>query len=236
MILESITYIEKILLDNYNIIAKVKLLAGEVDYNFKVVTEDNIYLLKICKPDVFEQEVQFQVALLDHLKNKKLSFEVPRVIDSIEGEKYFLQRFDDVDYIVRLHSWVPGVMLDDIRPRTKELYLSWGATCGTLSNCLLSFDHPGAYRFDKWNPIESLHSKRYLDYFENEELKELANYFWDVFEQNVIPAIGDFRSSVNYSDAHEQNLLLKDNYQHISGVIDFGDAIYAPTICELAIA
>ncbi len=236
MIIDTKTDIEKILLDNYNIIARVKPLAGEVDYNFKIISDENTYLLKICKPDVIEQEVKFQVALLDHLKNKKLSFEVPKIIDTIDGDKYFVQNFNNKNCIGRLHSWVSGIMLDDINPRTKDLYLSWGGTCGALSEILSSFDHPGAHRFDKWNPIESLHSKKYYDYFENEEQKELANYFWDVFEEHVIPTMDELRCSVNYSDAHEQNLLLKGDYRHVSGVIDFGDAIYAPTISELAIA
>ncbi|MGK0315333.1 MAG: 4-aminobutyrate aminotransferase-like enzyme/Ser/Thr protein kinase RdoA (MazF antagonist) [Saprospiraceae bacterium] len=236
MILDAMTDIENILLDNYNIIARVKRLAGEVDYNYKVDSDENTYLLKVCKPDVLEQEVQFQVALLDHLKNKDLSFEVPRIIGAVDGKKYFFKKINEERHIVRLHSWVSGVMLDNIKPRTKDLYLSWGNTCGTLTKCLSSFDHPGAHRFDKWNPIESLHSKKFINHLVNEEQKELAVYFWNIFDEFVTPAIGELRSSVNYSDAHEQNLLLKDDYRHISGVIDFGDAIYAPTICELAIA
>jgi 4-aminobutyrate aminotransferase-like enzyme/Ser/Thr protein kinase RdoA (MazF antagonist) len=236
MIIDTQTDIEKILVDKYNIKAIVNPLAGEVDYNFKVISDENTYLLKICRPDVNEQEVEFQVALLDHLQNKELLFEVPKIIDTINGDKYFVQDFDNKKCIVRLHSWVSGIMLDDINPRTKDLYFSWGATCGTLSKSLSSFDHPGAHRFDKWNPIESLYSKKYYDYFENVSQKELANYFWKVFEEHVIPVVGELRCSVNYSDAHEQNLLLTDDYRRVSGVIDFGDAIYAPTISELAIA
>ncbi|MFT4533949.1 MAG: 4-aminobutyrate aminotransferase-like enzyme/Ser/Thr protein kinase RdoA (MazF antagonist) [Saprospiraceae bacterium] len=236
MILKAISDIEKILLDNYNVIAVIKQLAGEADYNYKVISDTTTYLLKICKSDVLEEEVQFQVALLAHLNNKDLSFEVPMIINTSNGEKYILKIINDEKYIVRLHSWVSGVMLDEIIPRTKDLFISWGVTCGELSNSLSSFDHSGAHRFDKWNPIESLHSKKYIEYIENEAQKGLAIYFWNVFEEIVIPAIDDLRSSVNYSDAHEQNLLLKDDYRRISGVIDFGDAIYAPTICELAIA
>ena len=129
MIIDTQTDIEKILVDKYNIKAIVNPLAGEVDYNFKVISDENTYLLKICRPDVNEQEVEFQVALLDHLQNKELLFEVPKIIDTINGDKYFVQDFDNKKCIVRLHSWVSGIMLDDINPRTKDLYFSWGATC-----------------------------------------------------------------------------------------------------------
>ncbi len=228
--------IKQILFEHYNIKAEITSLAGEVDYNFKIKSSNSTYLLKICRPDVSELEVQFQLALLNHLKEGGIHFEVPVVLDTVNRVKYFFVTKDDETYIVRLHSWVEGTMLDDVNPRTRSLYKSWGATCGSLSKALSSFDHSGAHRFDKWNPIESLHSKKYLEFITDENHKKLAIYFWDIFEKSVLPVVDQLRSSVNYSDAHEHNLLLKDDYLKISGVIDFGDAIYSPTICELAIA
>ena len=60
MNLDAIIDIEKILVDSYNIIANLIPLAGEVDYNYKVVSDENTYLLKICKPDVLEQKFNFK--------------------------------------------------------------------------------------------------------------------------------------------------------------------------------
>ena len=228
--------VKYILLKYYGINGEINPLDGEVDYNFKVKTSNASYLLKICRPDVSELEVQFQIDLLSHIEKADISKITPIVLANIEGDKYFVINKNDDRYIIRLHSWVEGTMLDNINPRTLSLYRSWGATCGMLSRALSTFDHPGAHRFDKWNPIESLHSKQYLEYMDTESQKELAIYFWGVFENNVIPVVDQLRSSVNYSDAHEHNLLLNKDYEKIIGVIDFGDAVYGPTICELAIA
>ena len=225
--------------EHYNINCTIKPLAGYVDYNFLLQTEKNSnYLLKICKPDVNQKEIDFQIELLNYLNNKDVSFEIPVIIPTVKGEFSFTYQFEGADYIVRMHSWVGGKMLSDVNPRTAELYFSWGATCGELSAHLQGFDHQGAHRFDKWNPTESLYSKKYIDHFENQEKKDLANYFWAMFEDVVLPEIPFLRSSVNYSDAHEHNLLVAKEILNpqISGVIDFGDAVYAPTICELAIA
>ena len=92
MILIAISDIEKILLDNYSIIAKIQPLAGEADYNYKIVSAENTYLLKICKPEILEEEVQLQVALLDHLNKKEFSFEVPMMMDTLNGKKYFIKK------------------------------------------------------------------------------------------------------------------------------------------------
>ncbi len=226
----------KIISDFYNLASESSSLDGETDYNFKISSGMETYLLKICKPEVPEEEVQFQVALIDHIQKYNLSFDVPFIIPNKMGNSYFSLLIDGQTHLARLHSWVPGIVVDDIIPKSRSLYYSWGATCGELSLVLSEFDHEGAHRFDKWNPVESLYSKQYADYIKGDDRQALASYAWNVFESQVIPVLADLRCSVNYSDAHQHNLLVKLDHKTISGVIDFGDAIYAPTICELAIA
>ena len=217
----------------------IKPLAGDVDFNFLLKDGKNIkYLLKICKPDVSQEEIQFQIALLDYLKNKELSVDVPSIIPTLNGNSSFLFQLNGVQNAIRMHSWVEGRMLSDLNPRTVDLYNAWGEVCGELSSVLQNFDHPGAHRFDKWNPPESLYSRQYINDFDDPDKVGMAEYFWGLFEESVLPALPNLRKSINYSDAHEHNLLVDSNPLHprISGVIDFGDAIYSATICELAIA
>lgn len=232
-------FIQKIVKEKYGFECGVKPLAGDVDFNFLLELKDNSkYLLKISKPEVTEEEIQFQIALLNFLKEKNLSFEVPLVISTVNNQYSFSIQLNEVNYAVRLHSWVEGRMLSELNPRTTKIFHSWGEKCGELSDVLQGFDHSGAHRFDKWNPIESLYSKRYLKYIKNPDHVKIAEYFWDLFEELALPFLPKLRRSVNYSDAHENNLVIDhDPMNHqITGVIDFGDAIYAPTICELAIA
>jgi len=231
----KISEINRLLEDRYHISGDVKPLDGDVDYNFKIKTHDNTYLLKICRLGTKEDVVQFQVELLNYLKTKDFCFDVPSVLQAKDGSYYFLYDFGEGKMFVRMHSWVFGHMLGDVNPRTKELFLSWGETCGRLSLSLAGFDHKYAHRFERWNPTESLHSKNFLSYID-EDKQALANYFWDLFDEVVTPVKDTLRSSVNYSDAHEHNLLITNNYKKITGVIDFGDAVFGPTICELAIA
>ena len=235
----SYEIVQKIVSDNYHLDCHVKPLAGDVDINFLLNDQnDNKYLLKICKPEVSANEVDFQVKLLNFLNNKELSVDVPSVIPTSEGRSSFTYYNGSNAFIGRMHSWVEGRMLAEVNPRTSELFFSWGEVCGELSSKLQGFDHTAAHRFDKWNPIESAYSKKNLEFIASKEQKALAEYYWSIFEDELLPAVTTLRKSVNYSDAHEHNLLLKDSNERptISGVIDFGDAIYAPTICELAIA
>jgi len=215
----------------------LKRLQGEVDINYLIKAADtHRYLFKICKTDVPVEEVEFQVALLDWMKSKEVPFDLPEVIKTNSGDSFFTIKYQGQACIARLHSWVDGEMLGDLKHRSTSLLHSWGATCGHLSLSLKGFDHAGAHRSDKWNPVEVLDSKPYLSDIEDDSMRQLASHFFDLVEDEYLSRDFDLRHSVNYSDAHEHNLLLQDLNGKVTGVIDFGDAIYAPTICELAIA
>jgi len=231
--------IRQIVSKHYGFDCTVMSLDGDVDYNYKVQSEEgHIYILKICKPDVGQLQIEFQVALLQHLVENQLDLDIPKVITTKKGESFFSVSEDGQKHWVRMYSWVEGRLLAEIKPRTPALFRHWGMICGKLSQVLKTFDHPGAHRFDKWNPTEALHSKTYAKYFHDTEEQQLADYFWNLFESQALPKVKDLRHSVNYSDAHEHNLLVNEDHQNprITGIIDFGDAIYGATICELAIA
>jgi len=196
----------------------------------------NVVPSNIKRPDVPADEVAFQVALLDWMKSKQVPFELPEVIRTITGDPFFTCDHEGAQCIARLHSWVQGDMLGDLVHRPTSLLHSWGRTCGHLSESLQGFDHLGAHRSDKWNPVEVLDSKPYLTDIDDEARRNLATDFFSLVEDELFSRDLALRHSVNYSDAHEHNLLLQDLSGGVTGVIDFGDAIYAPTICELAIA
>ncbi len=209
-------------------------LAGEVDHNFRMVAENQQYLLKISRPETSSEDVVFQTALLDHLHRNGLKLDIPIVLPTKHDKPFGVTH--DLR-LVRLHSWVDGIMLADVNPMSERLLKSWGRSIGHLSTVLQDFDHPLAHRFYKWNPSEALHSKKYRDFLSAEQ-KDLADYFWDLFEREALPCLASFRKSVNYNDAHIHNLLCAGAppFEEVTGVIDFGDALFCETINELAIA
>ncbi|MCP9237644.1 aminotransferase class III-fold pyridoxal phosphate-dependent enzyme [Lewinella sp. JB7] len=205
--------------------AEARSLPGEVDQNYRVVATDGMpYVLKISPPGADPAAVDFQRAILNHLRASSLPFQIPAIVEEMSLPT------PDGNRQVRLHAWVDGRILDEVKPRTPALWQSWGATSGRLCAALADFDHPYAHRPYKWDPVRAPTARPLLQYLSNSE-KMLAEYFFD--RQELLDTAG-LRRSVNYNDAHEHNLLVRDG--RVSGVIDFGDAVYTATICELAIA
>ena len=220
----------------YGITAHARKLPGEEDINFYLkAIDEKEYTLKVSRPGVEEQIVQFQTAILKHLAGQDITLSTPEVIQSNQGLDYIVL---EGQRLLRVQKWVPGRMVVDVNPRSSELLSSWGKAAGLLSRHLQGFDHPAGHRFYKWNPSETLFSKKYHAYFQQTEEVAIADYFWDLFTNQALPHLDQLRKSINYNDAHEHNLLCNYNLKDpcVTGVIDFGDALYTETINELAIA
>lgn len=227
---------ESLALQHYGIKGKAKKLPGEVDFNFHLKADNGrAYTLKISRPNADLESILFQHAVISHLQASKFPLQLPTLVLTASGDEYILI---EETRVLRLHHWVDGRMVSEVNPRSPQLLEGWGTVCGLLSRHLSNFDHPAAHRSYKWNPSEALKSKTYREYIPDESQLALVDYFWDLFETQTFPVLTGLRKSVNYNDAHEHNLLtsFEGQFAHISGIIDFGDALYTETINELAIA
>ena len=232
----NIKTLAEIVENQYGLIGHWKPLPGEEDHNFLLTAKDQKkYTVKVSRENVDPLSIEFQASIMKHLKIAAIPYDFPEIVGTLSASDFITLNNNQ---FLRIQKWVEGRMLGDINPMSHKVLLDWGKLVGSLSNALKGFDHPGAHRFYKWNPAETLHSKKLAKHFENQSQRNLANYFWDLFESSVLPQLSDLRKSVNYNDAHEMNLLVNEDLKNpaLSGIIDFGDALYCETISELAIA
>lgn len=227
-------------LQHYGLTAAITPLAGEVDFNFQLKTSDNQqYVLKISRPDEAIESLDFQSEILNHLATKQLPIHLPKSVKALNGaSRITIADKQGRPRQMRLQTWVAGRMVVDINPHTPALLESLGKACGYLSKGLADFDHPYAHRFYKWDPSQTLHSRELQQYMAGEEQQDLADYFWNLFKEKALPILPQLPKSINHNDLHDYNTLGSDDLTHpaITGVIDFGDALYTQTVNELAIA
>ena len=205
---------------------RIVALPGETNDNYRLVTNGgNEFLLKVSVPNGERED--FHRSLLAHLQAATLPFAVPQLLeqttsDTPRGPRTF-----------RRYIWIPGRVIAERNPRTPTLLRSWGTTCGYLCRALADFVHPLAPHDFVWDPLRVTRGTFTLEGLKQNQ-KILAEYFTAFIRQHDFT---DLRRSINYNDAHELNLLVaSDDGDRISGVIDFDDACYTATVCELAIA
>ena len=212
-------------------------LPGELDFNFKIKSKNESYILKISRPNIDKNYIDFQQQLLNHISTHQKSILSPKVIPDIDGNK-LSQITDEAGNIrfVRLLSWIDGRIWSSVNPQKEDLLFSLGEQAGNLTKAFEGFDHPVAHRKMEWDLAQALWTKEYLHLFPAKQ-QELLTHFLNRFNK-IQPVYNTLRKGVVHNDANDNNIIVSKDLidPQVIAIIDYGDAIYTQIINDLAIA
>ena len=222
---------------HWNTDAPLTPLDGEYDLNFRV---GDAAVLKIMRAGCDPAFVEMQVAALKHLVGGQGACLVPTIVTTHDGRA--MARLNDVDGQDRL-AWmisaIPGKPYALIRPQTLQLIEDVGRALGMLDVKLSDFDHPQLDREIKWNLCDPLWSRKHLALIEDREKNAALSSILDRFESACVPELAGLPMQAIHNDLNDYNIFCQtqaDGSQDLTGLIDFGDMIRAPAVCDLAIA
>lgn len=225
-----------LLAEHYGLSGTLSPLASERDQNFKVETPAGTFILKIVNAAEPQVESDFQTALLAHIDTHAGDLPVPHIRPTVTGAS--LARTtgaNGVSHRIRLVSWVDGQPLAET-DRSDAALESLGRMLGRFDAALKGFMHPGALRDLNWDIRKAGRSAERLHHVAAAEDRALLERFLARFA-SVAPRLATLRAAVIHNDANDWNVLVDPADQdRISGLIDFGDALHAPLIAEVAIA
>ena len=225
----------RILQDHYGITGDVHRLPGEIDFNFKVISHDVRYILKVSRPDFDLKYIDYQSSILNHLSKK--NYVAPVTIPAISGDLYTLIKDSEGrERVVRMLSWISGRMWSSVNPISESLLDSLGQKAGQLTNSLLDFENQIAHRKFEWDIANAGWTLNYLNLF-NTEQRKVISYFHDKFIKYT-KEYKKLRKSIVHNDVNDNNVVVSNNLREpeVHAIIDFGDAIYTQTINDLAIS
>ncbi|HEU4766595.1 MAG TPA: phosphotransferase, partial [Pyrinomonadaceae bacterium] len=126
--------------------ATVRVLPSERDQNFLLTNDGGEkFVLKIANALESRELLEAQNAVLDHL-GTRLSF-CPRVLPSLRGKSIESRS----NHLVRLVTYLPGVLLADAQPHSPALLRDLGRKLGQMDHALAGFDHPAVHRDFHWD-------------------------------------------------------------------------------------
>ncbi len=220
----------------YSITSEAIKLNGDEDENFKLIAENGTtYLLKISTTETSEEFLQYQTAILNHLEAKETSCLFSEVIKNNEGDVLTPISNAEGKRTARLLTWVPGRLWATVNPKTSKLRYSLGQKAGEITRALQDFQHPEAKREFDWNLSDSLWTQKYTDLFKDIE-KDMVSFFQKRFIE-INETYQSLPKSVVHNDVNDHNILVSENLKdpEVTGIIDFGDAVYTQTVNDLAI-
>jgi Ser/Thr protein kinase RdoA (MazF antagonist) len=163
---------------------------------------------------------------------------IPRVHMSVDGEAEVLVEIDEGQpRLVRMISFVPGLPVADVSLRTPALRRNMARCLARLGLALRGFFHPAAGHELLW---DLKHASRLRDLFihiEDDDRRALVTRYLDDFEQYALPVMPRLRGQVIHNDLNPNNVMVDEQtHEHVTGILDFGDMVYAPLINDLGVA
>lgn len=208
-------------------------LDGDVNYsNIKYCLQDNNgkqYILKIF-PDKDELRLAKEESIILNEIGKSLSFKVPQTIKTPDGNLFFSHQKGEA----KLLDYIEGEFIASV-PNTPELLFSLGEKIAELNLALQNIDSPLlASRRLFWDLQYASLSFHNTSLIKEPERRKLIKYYFDRFQQIVLPQQHQLRHSIIHGDLNDYNILIKDG--KIEGFLDFGDSSYSPMVNDIAIA
>ncbi|MGB8814039.1 MAG: phosphotransferase, partial [Paracoccaceae bacterium] len=175
---------------------------------------------------------QFQTMALLHLAATAADLPVPRVVHTLSGAT----EVGLPNGILRLLTYVEGTPLHSAQP-TAAQRRSMARMGASLARALRDFHHPAADHDLLWDIKQAARLRSLMPSIADPALQSLARRCLDTFDADVAPQLQSLRWQVVHNDLNPHNVLVDPtDADRISGVLDFGDMVHTPLICDVAVA
>ena len=225
----------KLAMDRYGLIdTTIEPLPSERDQNFHVITDGpESFVLKVSHKDESQASVELQEQVLNHLRARVTELVMPRVVPALSGDTLSTMRGpDEDDHLVRMVTFVPGQVWADVKPHSRDLLRSLGRALALVDSALSDFPATGAFGDLKWDLTRAGWIREYFHHLPAER-GELVERLFERYESHAVPRLASLPSGLLYNDANDHNVLVAGD--RVVSLIDFGDMVHGPRVCDLAI-
>ncbi len=218
---------------HYGLTGTLTPLTSERDLNHRLTTATGgSFVLKLSNPGEPGAMTAFQTAALNHVAARAPALPVPRVIPTLDGRTILPTPHG----ALRLLTWLDGSPLHATRPDPAQSH-AVGTALATLTAALQDFDHPAADHILLWDVRQTPRLAPLLPAIRDAALRAEATAFVARFATDIAPALARLPAQVVHADFNPHNLLVApDDPTRITGILDFGDMVRTPRICDLATA
>lgn len=220
---------------HYGISGEYTRLASERDDTFMLDSSDGRFVVKVANPAEDLASLVFQSNVLLFLETLGQSVPVPRQLRTRNGAPMGCLVHHGRPRQLRVLTWLDGEALYRFPPNPAQAGRI-GSTLGQLDALLTGFSGETPVAPMQWDVT---HVLDLADLAPNvdEQWRHLVTRTLEEFADRIIPVLSDLAWQVIHNDFNPHNVLVEPGQDRfVTGVIDFGDMVYAPRINDLAVA
>ena len=232
----SFRQIKEILKKQFGIQAfEILPLVGYANANYKVVdTTGKKYICKELEVTTIEAAYfNAESRIMEMLSGKFPGiYQIP--LKTNTGEYLYYEEKKNLQIGYRLLTWLDGTFLSE-EEHSPDVLNSFGKVLATmdleLQNFYMAEIKSRKIDWDLQNFMAITDKSKYIP---DPAKRKVVDHFILQFREFAQPKLHQLRNSIIHNDANDWNVLVQNN--QVSGIIDFGDMVYAPLIQELAVA
>ena len=218
----------------YGLTGPMEELGGE-NKNYLIKSKDGKrYVLKIADDVVTDEMLAFEAMVLEKIHTAGIGVEIPQVVPNQSGFDLVKFRIKDGSVIrARLHRFLPGIPWYKVGPLSPSHLYDLGILLAKLDVTLSQIEAPISHRTHPWDLSTASQHRTKVPLVKDPDRRRILEWMFHFYAASAKPNLVDLPHSVIHGDVNDENLLLQDN--QITGLLDFGDCLHNPTICELAV-
>ena len=135
---------------------ELTFLGGEVDRNYRLrAAGGSTYLVKVQTAVGDRTDLQWQEAILVHLRDKELGFAVPNIVPTVGGDLHVPFELGPDGGLLRVLDWISGTELGRVDEHSPSLLRELGAAAATTTAALKGFSAPSLHATHHWDLTRS---------------------------------------------------------------------------------
>ena len=229
----------------FGVTGELVRLNGEYDTNIGILDQNKIIAIaKIAAPDCSIAHVEMQIAALTHIAKASPDVPIPRIISASDGRSYHMAvDTDGKDRLIWMMTGLQGRPLAEMHPHSALLSDEIGYMCGSVTAALVDFKHPELSRDMKWDLTCADWVYPHISVLDDVDDRHIVGAIIEDYRTHISDALAKRPKTAIHNDPNDYNLLVMPGMDPVSmvpkpsltGIVDFGDMIKAPAVCDLAI-
>jgi 4-aminobutyrate aminotransferase-like enzyme/Ser/Thr protein kinase RdoA (MazF antagonist) len=220
---------------SYDICGGIERLAGEND-NYLVTSDDGTrYVLKLADENTSTGMIEIEHLAVERLVDAGLGVSLPRVVTTRTGDvQACMMTQNRQDIRGRLLTFVTGTAWCKDLPASAERFAHLGQTIARMNRAMAFVVHPETCRTHVWDLARADQHRKNIKIIQDLDRRQILEWVFHLFAAIAKPAFPGLPHSLIHGDINDDNILVE--HGRVCGVLDFGDCLENPTVCDLAIA